>query len=84
MPSHDAFLNAAPDAVVIVDATGTVVIVNVQAERVFGYAREEMIGRPVEMLVRTSTRAAQPADRAWYVADPAPRPLGDEMELSAP
>ncbi len=44
-------LDAAPDAMLAIDESGLLVLVNAQAERLFGYRREELIGRPVEMLV---------------------------------
>ncbi|MFG2478918.1 PAS domain-containing protein, partial [Streptomyces fagopyri] len=44
-------LEAAPDAMVIVDDTGTIKLVNAQTESLFGYRREELLGRPVEILV---------------------------------
>ena len=46
-----ALLNAAPDAMLVIDEAGLIVLVNTQAEQLFGYRREELIGRPVEPLV---------------------------------
>jgi hypothetical protein len=76
-------LDAAPDAIVAVDAGGRIVLVNAQAERLFGYAREELIDNPIEMLVPESVRRLHPAHRAHYVEDPHPRPMGAGMELAA-
>ncbi len=47
----NSFLEAAPDAVVIIDQNGTIVRVNGQAEKMFGYAREELMGQELEMLM---------------------------------
>lgn len=77
------FLEAAPDAVVIIDREGTMVLVNGQAERLFGYPRGELLGRPVEMLVPSRFRGRHPGHRAGYVRDPEPRPMGSELELYA-
>jgi protein-histidine pros-kinase len=75
-------LEAAPDAIVGVNAQGVIVLINAQAERIFGYARDEMLGRPLEMLIPESARAVHPAHRDAYVADPVPRPMGADMELA--
>jgi two-component system, cell cycle sensor histidine kinase and response regulator CckA len=75
-------LEAAPDAMVCVDHAGTIVLVNAQAERLFGYRRDELAGQPVEMLVPDAARAAHPGHRAGYAADPQPRPMGAGMELA--
>jgi PAS domain S-box-containing protein len=74
-------LEAAPDAIVCVDAVGRIALVNAQAERLFGYARDELVGQQVELLVPDAARAGHPRHRAGYVADPAPRPMGAGMEL---
>jgi PAS domain S-box-containing protein len=75
-------LEAAPDAMVCVDADGRIALVNAQTERLFGYSRGELVGQPVEMLVPDGVRAAHPGHRAGYVADPQPRPMRAGMELA--
>ena len=75
-------LEAAPDAIVGVNAAGDIVLINAQAERLFGYQREEMLGQPLEMLIPESARSVHPRHRAAYLADPAPRPMGAGMELA--
>jgi protein-histidine pros-kinase len=76
-------LEAAPDAIVIVDRSGRITIVNAQAERLFGYQRSEMIGQPVEMLVPRRYREAHPAHRTGYFGAPRPRSMGSGLELFA-
>jgi PAS domain S-box-containing protein len=75
-------LEAAPDAMVCVEAGGRIALVNAQTERMFGYRRDELIGRPVEILVPEAARAVHPGHRTRYAADPQPRPMGAEMELA--
>ena len=76
-------LEAAPDAVLCVARDGQIVLVNAQAERLFGYRREKMVGQPVEILVPDAIKASHPAHRATYMADPCPRPMGEGIELAA-
>jgi two-component system, cell cycle sensor histidine kinase and response regulator CckA len=75
-------LEAAPDAIVGVRVDGEIALVNAQAERLFGYSREELIGQPVEMLVPEAARDLHPGRRAEYVADPRPRPMGAGVQLA--
>src|SRR6266704_2325629 len=75
-------LEAAPDAMVCVDSDGRIALVNAQAERLFGYGRDELVGQPVEMLVPDAVRPVHPGHRAGYVADPQPRPMGAGKELA--
>ena len=77
-----ALLEAAPDAMVCIGPDGRVVLVNAQAERLFGYQRAELIGQPVEILVPDTARAVHPGRRAGYVADPRHRPMGAGMPLA--
>jgi PAS domain S-box-containing protein len=75
-------LEAAPDAMVCVDSGGRIAVVNAQAERLFGYGRDELVGQPVEILVPDQAKRAHPGHRGGYVADPRPRPMGAGMELA--
>jgi hypothetical protein len=68
-------LEAAPDGFVIVDAQGKIVLVNQQTERLFGYAREELIGQPVEVLVPLGSQHSHARERLGYSADPQTRRL---------
>ncbi|MBV8197449.1 MAG: PAS domain S-box protein [Candidatus Eremiobacteraeota bacterium] len=74
-------LEHAPDAIVIADSAGHIRLVNAQAERLFGYYREELIGQPVEMLVPQRFRERHVTDRAVYQGDPRVRPMGAGLEL---
>jgi PAS domain S-box-containing protein len=76
-------LEAAPDAIVGVAADGRITLVNAQAERLFGYPRSELLGRPIETLVPESARDGHPEKRRRYFADPRPRPMGSGNALRA-
>ena len=69
-------LESAPDGIVVVDGTGTIVIVNTQTERIFGYARDELIGRAIEILIPDASRAAHAVHRDGYLRNPRTRPMG--------
>ena len=66
-------LEAAPDAILEVDRDGRILLLNAAAERLFGFAREELLGQPVELLVPENFRAAHPGHRASFLADSASR-----------
>ena len=74
-------LESAPDAMVIVDRDGRIVLINTQTERLFGYSRIELIGQPVEVLVPERSRAAHPAHRTQYLAAPVVRAMGSGLDL---
>jgi PAS domain S-box-containing protein len=76
-------LEAAPDAIVGMDADGLIALLNAQAERLFGYRRDELVGEPVEILVPQAKRLGHPAHRRRYLANPEPRPMGAGMALVA-
>lgn len=76
-------LESAPDAMVIVDEAGRIVIVNGQAERMFGYDRDEMRGHTVEFLLPTRVRRRHVDHRETFLGDPKLRPMGDGQELVA-
>ncbi len=75
------FLEAAPDAVVIIDGGGMVVHINGQTETLFGYSRAELVGGPLEVLMPERFRGTHIAHRGAYTVDPRPRPMGHGLEL---
>jgi len=76
-------LQAAPDGIVEVDGSGRIVLVNSRAERMFGYQQEELLGKPVEILMPDRFRARHPAHREWYCAHSVIRPMGSGLDLRA-
>ncbi|MFQ5535983.1 MAG: PAS domain S-box protein [Gemmatimonadota bacterium] len=80
---YRAVFEATPDGVLVVCSDGRIRDVNPQVERLFGYAREELLEEPVEILLPEAFRRAHEEHRARYVRNPRPRPMGVEMELRA-
>jgi PAS domain S-box-containing protein len=87
MPSQtmrfEDLLEAMPDAVVGVDKSGVITFVNRQAESLFGYQREELVGALVETLVPESFRKMHVAHRKSYHGTPKTRPIGTDLRLCA-
>ena len=78
----EGFLEAAPDAIVVVDWSGNIVIVNQLAERLFGYSRQELLGMQIEGLVPQRFRKHHAGYRDEYFREPHTRPMGEGKELS--
>jgi diguanylate cyclase (GGDEF)-like protein/PAS domain S-box-containing protein len=78
-----ALLEAAPDAMVIVDRSGVIVLVNTQTEKLFGYLRAELTGQPVEMLISEELRESHVGHRATFHAEHRARAMGSGLELYA-
>ncbi|HXJ11991.1 MAG TPA: PAS domain S-box protein [Candidatus Limnocylindrales bacterium] len=78
-----ALLQAAPDAMVIVDREGEIVLVNSQTETMFGYTRAELLNQKVEMLLPGRFRKEHPGHRGSFFRDPKIRSMGAGLELFA-
>ncbi|WP_420427560.1 EAL and GGDEF domain-containing protein [Algiphilus sp.] len=76
-------IEGAPDAMVIVDDQGCINLVNAQTERLFGYAREELIGQQIEILLPEALREGHRGRRRDYAAEPSARPMGSDLDLRA-
>ncbi|GAA0621075.1 hypothetical protein GCM10009547_24630 [Sporichthya brevicatena] len=76
-------LEAAPDAMLGVDDSGLIQLVNTQAEVMFGWSRNELLGRPIETLVPDQARAAHRQHRTGYFAEPVVRSMGAGIDLAA-
>ena len=76
-----ALLQSAPDAMVIVNHEGEIVLVNLQTERLFGYSTAELLNNKVEMLIPERYRGRHPSHRGRFFSDPKLRPMGAGLEL---
>jgi PAS domain S-box-containing protein len=74
-------LDTGPDAMVVVDEHGRIVLVNLQAERLFGYPRRELLGQAIEILIPERFRGAHVAQRLGFTRAPRARPMGSGLEL---
>jgi PAS domain S-box-containing protein len=71
----------APNSMVMVDRNGTIALVNAMTEKVFGYRRDELVGRPVEMLIPERIRGDHASHRGRYAAEPGPRAMGANRDV---
>jgi PAS domain S-box-containing protein len=74
-------VESSPSGMLMVDREGRIVLVNREIERMFGYSREELLGQAIELLVPSAVRAAHPADRARFMANPKARVMGANRDL---
>ena len=76
-------VESAPNGMVMVNREGKIVLVNEQTEKLFGYARAELLDQPIEVLVPVRNRARHPDQRDGYFHSPESRPMGFGRDLSA-
>lgn len=76
-----AVLESVPDAVIAINAAGSIVLVNQQTEDLFGFPRAELLGRPIEALIPERFRLKHVRQREHYFADPQLRPMGAKLDL---
>jgi PAS domain S-box-containing protein len=74
-------LDAAPTGMIMVDDRGHIVLVNRHVELLFGYGRDELLDRPIEMLIPARFREGHPTFRAAFASDPRTRPMGAGRDL---
>ena len=78
---HD-LLESAPDAMVIVASDGRIMLANAQTDNMFGYPRQDLIGREVEIIIPAEHRHAHERQRTSFFAHPTPRRMGTGLQLS--
>ncbi|GAA4898728.1 hypothetical protein GCM10023333_35220 [Ferrimonas pelagia] len=79
---YQSIIEAAPDAILLVEPDGRIVYLNQQVEQLTGYRSNELINQPVEVLLPQSMRARHPQLRERFIRDPRPRPMGRDQDLT--
>jgi PAS domain S-box-containing protein len=78
-----ALLDAAPDGIVVCDGQGKIVLVNSEADRMFGYGRDELVGQSIELLIPEHVRPRHHHHLSSYAAEPRTRSMGSNLDLRA-
>ncbi len=81
LESFRVALQTSPTGIVVTDHDGTILFVNAELERIFGYAKDALLGQPMDALVPDTVRELHAAVRDGFAAAPAPRPIGAGREL---
>lgn len=76
-------LDSAPDAIIVVNAHGEIVLASMQVTPLFGYQRDELLGQSVDLLLPDELRGRHAQHRATYIAAPRTRPMGTDLHLGA-
>src|SRR6516165_4490632 len=79
----EALFESAPDAIVVVDEAGEILLANARTERLLGYTRAELAGKPIELLIPERLRDTHVRHRDRFAGAPATRPMGAGLELVA-
>lgn len=79
--SFEWLLESAADGIIIVDGEGEIILVNAQAEKLFAYAENELLGKPIETLIPERFRKKHLIQRSTYSKNPVTRPMGVGLEL---
>jgi rsbT co-antagonist protein RsbR len=81
---YRTLVESAPDGIVIVCQEGRIVVVNSQTEKLFGYERAELVGKPIEMFIPERFRGKQRGHRAGFMSSPQLRPDGGRLGAAWP